>query len=123
MSDTINNRDEFRSKRRTKTFTVDLPDMGATIHVLKGTWALVGRLDSLEPEKLPERIAMLIVNADGEQMFTTPEDIQELRESMTLKDMSFVMEQWATENGVTKEAIERALKNSVASQNGVSVSA
>lgn len=110
---------------RNQTFTIDLPDSGATVHVLKGTWALAQKFDAMKDDAggLPARMAVILANPDGSLMFTTPEDVQELSEVMTIADMNYIIEKWVEAVGVSKEAIREMSKNYKASQNGGSESA
>lgn len=126
MSNEILNRDQFFTPRKPKLIQVELPDMGATVNIIKGTVSLIRALDKVQaPDdyKLPTQVAMILVDSDGNLLCQSPEDVAKLSDMMTLDDMKRVIDKFAELNGISKEAMQQAIKNSQASQNGVSVSA
>lgn len=120
MSNVIDSREAFFAQKP-KTFTIELPDMGSTVHVLKGNLATLKSIRAMSvdgqvsEDKLPNQLAMILADADGQLMCTTPEDIEKLSTLVTLSDMRLIMEKWQEVNGLTADAIDELAKNSEAS--------
>lgn len=100
-----------------RTFTIDIPGTDYAVRVRELS---AEELDAL-PADIYAQLAALLVDDNGEHVFTDPAD-------PALKQFSYgVMKHIITEttklNGATPEAIEAALKNSAAGLSTASVSA
>lgn len=118
----IANRETFLSGKR-KTVTVDLPDLGMQVNILKGTWATLQAVQKLKEDQVPEQIALILVDEEGRQLLTSPEDIAKVSELLTLTDMNLILDKWREVNGLTKAQLEETSKNSNASTTDASASA
>lgn len=113
MSEVIANREDLLASRPTM-IAVDLPDMGKTINVLKGTWSTLQAIEKMgeDTKNIPHQIALILCDPDGQRMITTPEDIEKLGSILSLKDMVHIMQVWQEANGIAEGAKEELTKNS-----------
>lgn len=117
MSEVITSRDALLTSRPAM-IAVDLPDMGKTINVLKGTWSTLQDIEKMgeETKNIPHQLALILCDPDGKRMITTPEDIAQLGSVMSLNDMVHVMQRWQDANGLTEGTKDAIEKNSEPSQ-------
>lgn len=101
-----------------KTITVEVAELGCSVILRQLSVAQLASLSS----DLTQQLALTIVDEQGQRIYTTAEDIQALSE-MSATAASLLIEQATALNGVSKEAVDQALKNSVASLSSVSVTA
>jgi hypothetical protein len=110
---------DFKFASARKTIEVDCrPELEATIRLRA---LAVGQMKQLQSDST-STLALMIVDEEGRQLYTTEEDLQNLAE-MPLSLANRLMEQAAELNGISKAAMETARKNSQASTSGASVSA
>jgi hypothetical protein len=114
MSDTINSLAELL-QQKPKVLPVDLPDMGKTVHILKGTFGTLRALDATRtPEgeaNVPKQLSLILCNADGELLCKTDEEVEKLTGVMTFSDMNILLDKWQDWNGMTKAKQEQTEKN------------
>lgn len=125
MGDVITSREEFFAVRKPKMFAVELPDMGRTVNVLKGTVKTLEVMDTFigENDGALQQVALILVDPDGNRLLNTPEDIEKARGEMSLDDLRAILDEFAMLNHLTKPKIQETIKNSEASLSVVSASA
>lgn len=107
---------KFAAKR--KTVVVEVPELECKI-ILKAL--SIGQLEQLDND-ITNQLALMIVDEQGERIYTTEAEIAELRE-MDSQIALLLINEASTLNGATAQAVDEALKNSAASRNGDLVSA
>ncbi len=118
----IANRETFLSAKR-KTVSVDLPDLGMSVNILKGSWSTLQAVQKLKDDQVPEQIALILADEEGKPLFTSAEDIARVGEILTLTDMNLILDTWRDINGLSKAKIEETIKNSPASTKSDSLTA
>lgn len=101
-----------------KTVRVECPE-------LEGTFILralsIAQLKEVDTSDVAQQFALMIVDESGARVFTSEEDIQNLREMSA--GLSTRLQEAAMElNGWSKQAVEEAKKNSQATQSTGSAS-
>jgi len=124
MGDVVT-KDQFFTARKPKMFTVELPDMGVTVNVLKGTMGTLRKIQELagQPDAAVKQCALVLCDPDGHPIINTEEELQKAVDSLSLDDTKCIMDRYLKENRIDDESQEKSLKNSEASLNGVSASA
>lgn len=113
MSEVIASREDLLASRPTM-IAVELPDMGKTINVLKGTWSTLQAIEKMGEDtgKIPDQLALILCNPEGERLVTTAEDIEKLGSILSLKDMVHIMQVWQEANGIAEGSKDEQIKNS-----------
>ncbi len=118
----IANREQFLAAKR-KTVSVDLPDLGMSVNILKGSWSTLQAVQKLKDDEVPKQIALILADEEGNALLTSEEDIARIGEILTLTDMNLILDTWRDVNGLSKAKMEETTKNSSASTTGDSASA
>jgi len=109
----------WAAKRKTKDIYIDEIEDTVKIRALSAS-----QLDGLSDEdrsKTVTLMALSIVDKDLQRIYTTDEDMAELKE-MSIAVRKQISDEIGLLNGFSKEAIDEAAKKSVASQSTDSVS-
>lgn len=94
-----------------KTVRVELPETDCTVILREMGYGQLMSLDTDEDRRdVVKQLAMMIVNEDGDLIFTTPEDLKRLAE-LGRKAIVTLAEAAGTLNGSSKEASEELTKN------------
>lgn len=113
---TLLNRDtRFASMRR--TVQVEIADPSCTVILKELSVSQLATLDN----DIPKQLALMIVDEAGERIYTTEEDIRNLRE-MSAAMSTRLMVEAARLNGISQAALDESIKNLLAVPNGDSVS-
>jgi len=101
-----------------RVFKLDIPGTVYTVHVRE---LGLDEFDNL-PKNLPEQLALMIVDENGQLQYTTPEDVERLKK-LSLGVMRFIVTEVARLHGASPDAIEAAIKNYKPTPSADSVSA
>jgi len=124
MGDVVT-KEQFFTARKPKMFTVELPDMGVTVNVLKGTMGTLRKIQEYAQQEnaAVKQCALVLCDSDGNLIIDSEQALADAVERLSLDDTKAIMSRYLKENGIDDESQEQTLKNSEASLNGVSVSA
>ena len=102
-------------KAKPKLLSLELPDLGITVNIIKGTWATWRAVQQVKDAEIVEQLALILADDEGNLLFTEQEDIKKLESIMTISDTNLIMDKWRELNGISKPQLEEATKNSNAS--------
>lgn len=119
MSNTLG-RIDFAARRR--TVRVEIPELEGSFVLRELSSDQLDGLKADDPRKTTSLLALSIVDDDLRRIYTSEEDVANLSE-MSVGTRKALSEAMATLNGFSKEAVDEAIKNSVASLSAASVSA
>lgn len=124
MGDVVS-KEQFFTARTPKMFTVELPDMGVMVNVLKGTMGTLRKIQELagQDNAAVRQCALVLCDSSGSLILDGEEAIAKAVESLSLDDTKAIMGRYLKENGIDDKTQEQTLKNSGASLKDVSVSA
>lgn len=108
---------DFAASR--KTVDVDCPELGGSITLRQLS---IAQLKLIDKDNLPGQLAQMIVDENGERVYTTPEDEENLAQMSSLL-MTRLMTAAAKLNGISQAALDEAVKNLQASPSTDSASA
>jgi hypothetical protein len=100
-----------------KTISVDVPDLNVRVLLRELS---IAQLRGIEND-LTKQLALMIVNEAGDRVFKTKEDMEKLSE-LSAAAGTLLIKEAGKLNGVSKQAMDDALKNSEAGRNGDSSS-
>jgi hypothetical protein len=100
-----------------KTISVDVPALNVTVLLRELS---IAQLRGIEND-LTKQLALMIVNEAGDRVFKTKEDMEKLSE-LSAAAGTLLIKEAGKLNGVSKQAMDDALKNSEAGRNGDSSS-
>ena len=97
--------------------SMNLAQMRKTVDVECPEWSLQVRLRELSAGQLPQldqdvskQLALMIVDDNGDRIYVTPEQIDQLREMPAMLQQR-LLEAAAELNGMTPKAADEAIKN------------
>ena len=103
--------------RARRIITVEAPEWDCVVRLRELS---AGQLRDLDAD-VSKQLSLMIVNDEGERIYTTDEDIAELRE-MSAVLQNRLLTAAATLNGVSQAAVDEAIKNLLTDPNQASAS-
>jgi hypothetical protein len=96
-----------------KTVRVEIPETDCVVILRELSSSEVAGME--KNKDIPHQLALMIVDEQGQRIFQTEEEIQNLGENMGFSTAILLMKEGAKLNGISKEALDDAIKNSAAS--------